>query len=264
MVRPKAPGFHFGDTGVLIAGGTSGVGLATAAAFAAAGAVRLALVGRSKERGDRAIAVLRKAAPQAAPEFVQADVNVPGEAVGAAAAAERRLGGIDVLVNSTVAPYQPRLLHDTPIEQVPEMLLQQAAGPMIMSRAVLPMMRERKRGAIINIASDAVKVPTPGETVIGAAMAAIVTFSRTLATEAKRYGVRVNAVTPSLIVRTGSYDRAMSLEFSKKIFDKIVSQAHLGLTEPEDLANVILFLASPMARRITGQVISVNGGISVA
>ena len=99
---------------------------------------------------------------------------------------------------------------------------------------------------------------------LGGAMAAIVTFTRTLALEAKRYGVRVNAITPSLIVDTGSFDRAMNQEFSKKIFDKIVSQAHLGLTTPDDLANLILYLASPLSRLITGQVISVNGGISVA
>jgi NAD(P)-dependent dehydrogenase (short-subunit alcohol dehydrogenase family) len=97
-------------------------------------------------------------------------------------------------------------------------------------------------------------------------MAAIVTFSRTLALEAKRYGVRVNAITPSLIVDTGSFDRVMSQshEFSKKIFERITAQAHLGLTEPADLANLVLFLASPLSRLITGQVISVNGGISIA
>jgi len=137
-------------------------------------------------------------------------------------------------------------------------------GCLLLSRAMIDVMREQQSGSIINIASDAAKVPTPGETVLGAAMAAIVTFSQTLALEAKRYGVRVNVLTPSLIVNTGSYDRAMTAEFSKKIFDKIVSQAHLGLTEPKDLANAILFLASPMSRRITGQVISVNGGISIA
>jgi NAD(P)-dependent dehydrogenase (short-subunit alcohol dehydrogenase family) len=163
-----------------------------------------------------------------------------------------------------VAPYQPTLLHDIPTAELLQILVQQAAGPLLMSRAVVPFMRAQKSGAIINIASDAVKVPTPGETAIGSAMAAIVTFSRTLALEAKRYGVTVNAITPSLIVNTGSYDRAMNLEFSKKIFDKIVSQAHLGLTEPEDLANRALFFASPMASKITGQVVSVNGGISVA
>jgi NAD(P)-dependent dehydrogenase (short-subunit alcohol dehydrogenase family) len=96
-------------------------------------------------------------------------------------------------------------------------------------------------------------------------MAAIVTFSKTLALEVKRYGIRVNIITPSLIVNTGSYDRVMEdSSFSKKIFDRIVSAAHLGLTEPEDLADAILFLASHHAKRITGQVISVNGGISIA
>jgi NAD(P)-dependent dehydrogenase (short-subunit alcohol dehydrogenase family) len=56
----------------------------------------------------------------------------------------------------------------------------------------------------------------------------------------------------------------MTEGFSKKIFDRITAQAHLGLTEPEDLANLILFLASPLSRLVTGQVLSVNGGISIA
>jgi NAD(P)-dependent dehydrogenase (short-subunit alcohol dehydrogenase family) len=258
------PCYDFADTGVVIAGGTSGVGLATALAFAAAGARRIVLLGRDAERGKRAVEQVAAAHPTATPTFVSADANDPVAAEGAAAEAAAYLGRIDVLVNSTVAPYQPTLLHDIPTGQLVQILLQQAAGPLLMSRAVLPYMRAQNSGAIINIASDAVKVPTPGETAIGAAMAAIVTFSRTLALEAKRYGVTVNAITPSLIVNTGSYDRAMNLEFSKKIFDKIVSQAHLGLTEPEDLANLIVFLASPMGRKITGQVVSVNGGISVA
>ena len=167
-------------------------------------------------------------------------------------------------MNSTAAPFYPTLLHDLSIADVPKIFMDLAAGPMMMSRAVLPVMRRQKGGSIVNIASDAAKVPTPGETCIGAAMAAIVTFSQTLAVEAKRDGVRVNVLTPSLILNTGSYDRVMKQEFSKKIFDRIVSQAHLGLTEPEDLAHAVLFLCSPLARRITGQVLSINGGISVA
>jgi NAD(P)-dependent dehydrogenase (short-subunit alcohol dehydrogenase family) len=250
--------FDFADKGIVIAGGTSGVGLSTASAFAAAGAQRIVLVGRNAERGNNAVQQVVAAHPKSEPVFFSADAEQ------VAAQANEYLGRIDVLVNSTVAPYQPTLLHDIPTAELLQILVQQAAGPLLMSRAVVPFMRAQKSGAIINIASDAVKVPTPGETAIGSAMAAIVTFSRTLALEAKRYGVTVNAITPSLIVNTGSYDRAMNLEFSKKIFDKIVSQAHLGLTEPEDLANLALFFASPMASKITGQVVSVNGGISVA
>ncbi|MFD7156130.1 SDR family NAD(P)-dependent oxidoreductase [Kribbella sp. NPDC059898] len=262
---PKAAdGFDFSGTAVLIAGGTSGVGLATAVVFAQAGCRRLMLLGRNEERGKRAIDHLLTAVPGASAEFFAADVNDPGAAEGAAQEAHRRLGAIDVLVCSTVAPYQPTLLHEIPIEDVRHILTQQALGPLLISRAVLPFLREQGSGSIITIASDAAKVPTPGETCLGAAMAAIVTFSRTLALEAKRYGVRVNAITPSLIVDTGSYDRAMDQEFSKKIFDRITAQAHLGLTEPVDLANLVLFLASPLSRLITGQVVSVNGGISIA
>ena len=123
-------------------------------------------------------------------------------------------------------------------------------------------MRERHGGVIVNIASDAAKVPTPGETVLGAAMAAIVMFTRTLAMEAKRDGIRVNAVTPSLVTRSGSHDRVMAEPFSAKLFAKASRLASLGVAEPADLAALIVFLCSPAARRITAQVISPNGGIS--
>lgn len=249
---------------VLVAGGTSGVGLATAVAFAEAGCERLVLVGRDETRGKKAVERVLAVAAGAQVEFVSADLNDPAAAERAAATANRILGRIDLLVCSTVAPYQPTLLHQIPIEDLSRILTQQALGPMLMSRAVLPYMREQGSGSIVNIASDAAKVPTPGEAGIGAAMAAIVTFSQTLALEAKRDGIRVNVLTPSLILDTASYDRAMAQEFSKRIFDKIVAQAHLGLTAPRDLAATILFLSSPLAQRMTGQVISVNGGISVA
>lgn len=262
---PRADeGFDFSGSGVLIAGGTSGVGLATAVAFAQAGCRRLMLLGRNEERGKRAVDHVLTTVAGAHAEFLSADANDPAAAQEAASETHRRLGGIDVLVNSVVAPYQPTLLHDISLDDVRQILTQQAVGPLLMSRAVLPFLREQMSGSIVNIASDAAKVPTPGETCLGAAMAAIVTFSRTMALEAKRYGVRVNVITPSLIVDTGSFDRAMSQPFSKKIFDKITGQAHLGLTEPADLANLALFLASPLARLITGQVVSVNGGISIA
>lgn len=256
-------GYNFSGSGIVIAGGTSGVGLATARYLADAGATRQVLVGRNEVRGKEAVVQLQISNPECEVLFISADVNEAGAAEDVVRQAQSHLGSVDILINSTVAQYQPTLLHDIEPEKLVDILIQQAIGPILMSRAVVPVMREQKSGSIVTVASDAAKVPTPGETTIGAAMAALVTFSQTLAVEAKRYGVRVNVLTPSLIVNTGSYDRAMNAEFSKKIFDKIVSQAQLGLTEPEDLANAILFLASPMSRRITGQVISVNGGISV-
>ncbi len=249
-------------TAVVITGGTSGVGLACAHRFADQDDVGLVLIGRNTERGEKACAAVRATAPRADVHFVAADVNDPTQAVAAATAAGELLGGIDVLVNSTTATYVPALLRDTSIEDVAGMLTAQALGPIHMCRAALPWLGEG--GAVVNIASDAAKVPTPGETVIGAAMSAIVTFTRTLAVEAKRDGIRVNAVTPSLIEGTATGDRALAGGFSKKLFEKARAQAHLGLTEPDDLADLLVFLAGSGAARITGQVISVNGGISVA
>ncbi|HZZ52325.1 MAG TPA: SDR family oxidoreductase [Pseudonocardia sp.] len=252
------------DRAVLITGGTSGVGLATAHRFAAAGVSRIALIGRNVERGKQACAAVRAAAPSADVHFVPGDAGDPAQALAAATSARDLLGGLDVLVNCTTAIYVPALLRDVAMEDIAAMLTGQALPPLHMCRAVLPWFAEQKSGVMINIASDAAKIPTPGETVLGGAMAAIVTFTRTLAVEAKRDGIRVNCVTPSLIEGTIIGERAMAGGFSKKLFEKAKAQAHLGLTEPDDLADLIVFLAGPGAARITGQVISVNGGISVA
>jgi NAD(P)-dependent dehydrogenase (short-subunit alcohol dehydrogenase family) len=176
--------------------------------------------------------------------------------------ARERFGRIDVLVNSTTTGYTPDLLHRTPATDLAPLLAQVALAPMYMTRVVLPFMREQRSGVILNMASDAAKVPTPGETIIGAAMAAIVMFSRTLALEAKRDGIRVNVLTPSLIAGTATAERVQKEGFSAKLFAKAATLAHLGVAEPDDLAALIVFLAGPQARRITGQVISVNGGIS--
>jgi NAD(P)-dependent dehydrogenase (short-subunit alcohol dehydrogenase family) len=249
---------------VLITGGTSGVGLATAHRFAARGVERIALIGRNAERGKQACASVRAAAPKADVHFVGGDANDPAQALAAATSARDLLGGLDILINSTTSTYLPALLRDVAIEDIAAMLTGQALAPMHMCAAVLPWFAAQHRGVVVTIASDAAKVPTPGETVLGAAMAAIVTFTRTLAVEAKRNGIRVNAVTPSLIEGTITGEQALAGGFSRKLFEKARSQAHLGPTEPDDLADLIVFLSGPGAARITGQVISVNGGISVA
>jgi NAD(P)-dependent dehydrogenase (short-subunit alcohol dehydrogenase family) len=252
------------ESGVAITGGTSGVGLAAARRFLAAGVERVVLMGRSEERGLAARDAVRAEWPTAQIEFVAVDANDAEQAIRAIEQAQALIGGLDVLVNSTTHTALPTLLHKLPIKEMESILTQQALAPLHMTRAVLPVMSEQGGGAIINIASDAGKVATPGESMIGAAMAAIVMFTRAAAMEAKRNGIRINVVTPSLIVGTPTGDRALQGEFSSKIFSKAITLAHLGVTEADDLAGLIVFLASPAAARLTGQAISVNGGISAA
>lgn len=126
-------------------------------------------------------------------------------------------------------------------------LNEQALPALLLSGAVLPGMRQRRRGAIILVASDAARVTTPGESVIGAGMAAITRFATTLAMEAKRDGIRVNAVTSSLIADTQFYDRIMEDPFATKLFQRPEKAASLGLTRPEDIAPTLVSLASPAA-----------------
>jgi 2-hydroxycyclohexanecarboxyl-CoA dehydrogenase len=250
------------DSAVVIAGGSSGVGLASALGFIDAGVTRLALLSRNPERGEAARDKVRARNPEATVEFIPADLDHPDQVAAAVKSAHQQLGAIDVMVSSVAASYRPELLHDIAPEDFAAIVNRQALPPMYLTRAVLPFMQDQGGGSIINIASDAAKVPTPGESVLGAAMAAIVMFSRTAAMEAKRNGIRVNALTPSLIAGTPTAERVLSDGFSKSLFEKASRMAHLGVAEAEDLAEMVVFLGGPQSAKLTGQVISVNGGIS--
>lgn len=177
------------------------------------------------------------------------------------AEAEQRLGGIDVLVSSVAAAVVPQLLHGGPVGEIEAVLHDQLLPPLLLTRLVLPGMYERGGGSVVLIASDAAKVAAPGETVIGAAMAAgIAMFARTAALESKRRGVRVNALTPSLVTGTPTTDHVTAEGFSAKLFAAAARQAHLGVAEPEDVAALAVYLAGPAARRVIGQVINVDEG----
>jgi 2-hydroxycyclohexanecarboxyl-CoA dehydrogenase len=254
----------YADSVVVIAGGSSGVGLASAHAFAAAGVRRIALLARNPERGEAARVQVADRWPDARVLFVPTDATDPVQVGSAVEQTHAALGSIDVLVSSVTGTYRPQLLHRTAVDDIAPILTSMALPPMLLTRAVLSIMSEQGGGSIINIASDAAKVATPGESVLGAAMAAIVMFSRVAAVEAKRNGIRVNAVTPSLIAGTETAERVLADGFSKGLFEKATQLAHLGVAEAEDLASLIVFLGGPGAARLTGQAISVNGGISAA
>jgi 2-hydroxycyclohexanecarboxyl-CoA dehydrogenase len=245
---------------VLISGGTSGVGLAAAIQFARARAAQIVLAGRDPERGERARAQV--AVEGGTVHFLAGDAGSAEDSSRVATEATDLLGGrIDTLV-SAVAPrgHLGPLSRQDP-KDLERVLLGLVLPVMQMNRAALPYM-QTSGGTIVNIASDAGKVPTPGESVAGGAMAAIAMFSRTLALEVKRHGIRVHAVTPSIIAGTPTADRLMADEFGRKVFEKIIEKAALGVPDADDVAATVLWLACPAAAKVTGQVISVNGGIS--
>jgi NAD(P)-dependent dehydrogenase (short-subunit alcohol dehydrogenase family) len=258
LVRP------LNEAVVFITGGSSGIGLEGARQLAQAGVPRIFLVGRDQERGQTAAGEVMRDAPQCDAAFLRADVTDATAVEEAVSAALGQAGRIDVLINAAGGDHAPELFHEIDIHALKGLVNDYFMGALHCSRAVLPSMMKQRGGSIINVASDAAKQATPGETVIGGVMAGLVMFSRTLALEAKRSGVRVNCLTPSIVEGTRTYDLIMSEPFSSKLFAKAIQQAQLGVATPADLAAMIVYLASPASARMTGQAISINGGISAA
>ena len=245
----------------VVTGGSGGIGVETAALLAEQGVRKIVINGRDSSRGERARAEILRRAPDASVDFVAADVS---RAQGADELFRTLASLIDaplaVLVNCGGGDFAPELFQQIPADHLDEIVRHWLSSRLHCCRAALPLM---SRGStIINVASDAAKVPTPGETAIGAAMAAVAMFSRTLALEVKRQGIRVNVVTPSIVDGARLRARIAAGGFGGKLFEKASAAAHLGVATERDVAEVIVFLASDRAARMTGQVISVNGGIS--
>jgi 2-hydroxycyclohexanecarboxyl-CoA dehydrogenase len=248
-------------TNAIVTGGSGGIGVETAALLAEQGVRKIIINGRDSSRGERARAEILRRVPNASVDFVAADVS---RAQGADELFRKVASLIDaplaVLVNCGGGDFAPELFQQIPADHLDEIIRHWLSSRMHCCRAALPLM---SRGStIINVASDAAKVPTPGETAIGAAMAAVAMFSRTLALEVKRQGIRVNVVTPSIVDGGRLRARISAGGFGGKLFEKASAAAHLGVATERDVAEVIVFLASDRAARMTGQVISINGGIS--
>jgi len=247
----------------VVTGGSGGIGVETAALLAEQGVGTIVINGRDSERGEQARAEILRRVPAASVHFIAADVS---RAQGADELFRTVASLIDVplavLVNCGGGDFAPELFQQIPGDQLDDIIRHWLSSRMHCCRAALPLM---SRGStIINVASDAAKVPTPGETAIGAAMAAVAMFSRTLALEVKRQGIRVNVVTPSIVEGARLRKRIAAGGFGGKLFEKAAAAAHLGVATERDVAEMIGFLASDRAARVTGQVISINGGISAA
>jgi len=138
-------------------------------------------------------------------------------------------------------------------------------GALHMHHAVLPSMVERGGGRVVTVASDAARVGSSGEAVYAACKAGLVAFSKTLAREHSRHGITFNVVCPgptdTALLATVT-DTAANPEKLREAFRRAIPMGRLG--QPEDLPGAILFFASDAAAFVTGQVISVSGGLTMA
>jgi 2-hydroxycyclohexanecarboxyl-CoA dehydrogenase len=248
----------------LVTGSTSGIGLATAELLGRSGAQAVILNGRDEATGQAEERRLSALAAGTTFRFIAADYADQGQVNTLFSDIAAEFGGLDILVHTATGGGPPDLFMALDPAGWQATLEGKLISLMRCCRLAIPMMTERGGGAIVSIASDAAKLATPGESVIGAAFAGNAMFMKTLAVELARHNIRANVVTPSITRNTKTYDTVMASEFSRKLFQKAEKRARLGVPVPENLAPIIAFLASPLASHITGQVVSANGGISVA
>jgi 2-hydroxycyclohexanecarboxyl-CoA dehydrogenase len=240
---------------VVVTGGASGIGKATAFEMARAGG--RVIVADVNEEG--AAAALREAEAEGLKlEYLKLDLTDPQSIDRFAAQALERYGCVDVLVNAAGWGKIQPFVDNTP-EFCDRVVAVNLTGPVRLTQKLLPKMMEVRAGKIVNISSDAGRVGSLGETVYSAAKGGMIAFTKSLAREAARGGVNVNCVCPG---PTDTPLMAAVPEKFREAFIKAIPFHRLG--KPQEVADAILFFASPSSNFVTGQVLSVSGGLTLA
>ena len=248
------------DKCVIVTGGGGGIGSATSVRLAAEGA-KVAVFDMNLEAAEAVAGNIRSSGGSA--QAFQCDITDRSQVDAAVSQAQGALGPVHGLVNNAGWDVFKPFLKTVP-EEWEKLIAINLVGALHMLHAVLPGMVERKQGRIINVASDAARGGSSGEAVYSACKGGLVALAKTLAREHARHGITVNVVCPgptetALLssVAEGARDPAKLLE----AFRSAIPLGRLG--QPDDLAGMIAFFASDDSSFVTGQVISVSGGLTM-
>jgi len=244
----------------IVTGGGGGIGGATARRLAAEGA-HVAVFDMNLAAAEQVAAGIRAAGGQAA--AFQCDITDRAQVDAAVAATQAQLGPVAVLVNNAGWDIFKPFVKTVPAEW-DKLIAINLTGALHMLHAVLPGMVERGYGRVVNVASDAARGGSSGEAVYSACKGGLVALSKTLAREHARHGITVNVVCPgptdtALLagVAEGARDPAKLIE----AFRSAIPLGRLG--QGDDLASAIAFMGSDDASFVTGQVLSVSGGLTM-
>lgn len=248
------------DKVVIVTGGGGGIGTATCRRFAAEGA-KVAVCDLNLDAAEQTVESIRAAGGTA--EAYAVDIADLDQVRDGVARIESGLGPVDVLVNNAGWDVFKPFLKTEPAEWQ-KLIAINLTGALNMHYAVLPGMVERQAGRVVNVSSDAGRVGSSGEAVYAACKAGLIALSKTLAREHARHGITFNVICP------GPTETALLEDFLAEsanpdklaeAFRKAVPMGRLG--QADDLPGAIVFLSSADAAFITGQVLSVSGGLTM-
>ncbi len=244
----------------IVTGGGGGIGGATCRRLAAEGA-KVAVFDMNLEAAEKVAQDIRAAGGQA--QAFRCDITDRASVDAAVAATVEQLGPIDTLVNNAGWDVFKPFLKTVP-QEWDKLIAINLVGALNMHHAVLPGMVERKRGHIVNVASDAARVGSSGEAVYAACKGGLVSFTKTLAREHARQSINLNVVCPGptdTALLAGVAEGAPNPEKLIEAFTKAIPLGRLG--QGDDLAAAIAFFGSDDAGFVTGQVLSVSGGLTM-
>ncbi len=243
----------FEDKGVLLSGGTSGIGRATALAFAAEGA-RVVITGRNSAQGESVAAEAAMLPGEVS--FLPCDVAEPSQVEEVTEVAVARLGRLDVAVNNAGHQEKRAPLIEQSLEVFDRVFAINVRAIHVAMQAQIKVMLAAGGGAIVNTASvSGIRNPNPGFAVYSASKAAMISLTKSAAMEVAPQGIRINAVAPGRV--------ETPMLHASKVADMSTIAAGLPLRrlgQPEEVAEAILWLASEQASFVVGHVLSADGG----
>jgi 3-oxoacyl-[acyl-carrier protein] reductase len=240
------------DKVALVTGAGQGIGRAIAVLSAGQGA-RVALVERNETTGRETLEQIKARGGEAS--LIVRDITLPGAAAEAVGQARVTWGQVDILVNNAGFD-RPGGIFKIRDEDWDAVLGVHLKAALAFTREVVPLMKERQYGRIVNLSSIYGKSGGKGEIAYATAKAGLIGFTKSVAKEVGKYNIAVNAVLPGLTATP-----AIEAMMAEKFKEQILSQTPLGrMARPEEIAQAVVFLASDEASYITGACLEVSGG----